>query len=141
MARWLTGLAGVCVLAIAGWAWGTAAESARPTEARLFELRTYYVLPGRMDAMNARFRDHTCKLFQKHGMTIVGFWQPEGKDKDTKLIYILAHANRAAADASWKGFRDDPEWKAVREASEKDGKIVERVESVYMSATDYSPMK
>lgn len=108
---------------------------------RIFELRTYYVLPNRMDAMNARFRDHTCKLFKKHGMDLVGFWQPEGEEGKKKLIYVLAHASKEAADASWKAFSNDPDWKKAREESEKDGKIVEKLERVYMNPTDYSEMK
>jgi hypothetical protein len=106
---------------------------------RLFEMRTYHTLPGRLDALNARFRDHTNKLFVKHGMELVGYWTPQGKD-DT-LFYILAYPSREAREASWKAFQADPEWKAAREASEKDGKIVDKVESVFMDPTDYSPIK
>src|SRR5947209_4603025 len=83
-------------------------------------------LPGKMDALHARFRDHTCELFKKHGMTIVGFWSPTKPDEAAKkLIYILAFPSQEAADKSWAAFRDDPEWKAVRDASEKDGKLVD----------------
>jgi outer membrane protein assembly factor BamB len=111
-------------------------------EARIYELRVYYVLPGRMDAMNARFRDHTCKLFEKHGMKLIGFWQPsDPKEKDRKLIYVLSHASREAADKSWKAFREDPDWIKARDASERDGKIVEKIESTFMSPTDYSYLK
>lgn len=92
--------------------------------------------------MHARFRDHTCKLFEKHGMTLIGFWSPsDPKEAERKLIYVLAFPTREAADKSWKAFRDDPVWKEVREASEKDGKIVEKVESVFMTPTDYSAIK
>lgn len=109
---------------------------------RVFELRTYYAHPGKMDALHARFRDHTCKLFEKHGMTIVGFWSPiDSKQAENKLVYLLAFPSKPAADESWKGFRDDPEWKTAREASEKDGKLVDKVESVYLNPTDYSPLK
>ncbi|MDQ5980283.1 MAG: hypothetical protein QG602_3259 [Verrucomicrobiota bacterium] len=112
-----------------------AAETAAP----VYELRIYTVLPGRMPAMLARFRDHTCKLFEKHGMENIIYWLPvEEKDQD-KLYYILRHASRDAAKASWKGFIDDPEWHKVRDASEADGKIVSKVESTYLATTDYSP--
>jgi hypothetical protein len=109
---------------------------------RVFELRKYYAMPGRLDALNTRFRDHTCALFQKHGMELIGFWVPsEGPEANKVLIYILAFPSKEAKEAAWKGFRDDPEWKKAREESEKDGKIVEKVESTLMSATDYSAIK
>jgi hypothetical protein len=111
-------------------------------DTRIFELRTYHAAPGKLDALNARFRDHTNKLFEKHGMTIIGFWTPtDPKEADKTLIYILAFPSKEAADKSWKAFRDDPEWKTAREASEKDGKLVDKVESVYLNPTDYSPLK
>jgi hypothetical protein len=119
-----------------------AADEEKKVDARVFELRTYHAAPGKMDALHARFRDHTCKLFKKHGMTIVGFWSPtKPEEAEKKLIYILAFPSQEAADKSWAAFRDDPEWKDVKEASEKDGKLVDRVDSVFMKATDYSPMK
>ena len=108
---------------------------------KLYELRVYHVLPGRMKAMNARFRDHTCKLFEKHGMKVIGFWQPVGPEHDKKLIYILAHESKEAAEKSWKAFQKDPDWIKARDASEKDGKIVQKVESTYMNPTDYSHLK
>jgi hypothetical protein len=110
---------------------------------RVYELRTYYTLPGRLDALNKRFRDHTCKLFQKHGMELVGFWTPQDeKDgKTNKLVYILAFPSRDAAKKSWEAFRTDPDWIKARDASEQDGKIVERVESVFLDPTDYSALK
>jgi hypothetical protein len=117
-----------------------AAEPARPAPApRLFEMRTYHTHPGRLDALNARFRDHTNKLFVKHGMDLVGYWTPQ--DKPDTLVYILAYPSREAREASWKAFNADPDWKAAREASEKDGKIVDKVESVFLDPTDYSPIK
>lgn len=115
------------------------AEANRAEAKKLYELRTYTALPGRLDALNKRFRDHTTQLFAKHGMTNVIYLTPA--NGDNKLIYLIAHENEAAAAASWKAFREDPAWKAAREASEADGKIVEKVESVYLNATDYSPMK
>jgi hypothetical protein len=109
---------------------------------RVFELRIYYAAPGKMDDLNARFRDHTCKLFEKHGMTLIGFWtETNPKDKVEKLIYVLAYPSKEAADKSWKAFRDDPVWNKAREASEKNGKLVDKVESYYMKPTDYSAIK
>jgi hypothetical protein len=110
---------------------------------RCFELRTYYAAPGKLEALNARFRDHTSRLFKKHGMKIVGFWIPNDKEQgsENKLIYVLAHKSHDAAKKSWDGFRNDPEWKKARDESEAQGKLLEKVESIFMSATDYSPMK
>jgi NIPSNAP len=116
-------------------------SAAEPEGGKVYELRTYYVVEGRMPAMLKRFRDHTTKLFEKHGMENVGYWTPEGKDGETKLIYIVAHRSREAAEKSWKGFRDDPVWTKARDESEKDGKIVDRLESVYMKGTDFSKLK
>jgi hypothetical protein len=112
-------------------------------DSRCFELRTYHAAPGKFEAMNQRFRDHTCRLFQKHGMELVGFWIPQDKEKgaDTTLIYLLAHKSREAAKQSWAAFVADPEWKKVHAESEANGKLVEKVESVYLSATDYSALK
>src|SRR5438132_10388752 len=98
----------------------------KKAEPRVFEMRTYYAAPGKMQALHTRFRDHTCKLFEKHGMTIIGFWSPiDAKEAETKLVYILAYPSKEAADKSWKAFRADPDWNTAREASEKDGKLVD----------------
>jgi hypothetical protein len=111
---------------------------------RVFELRTYVAVPGKLDALNARFRDHTLALFKKHGMEVVGFWTPTNKETgaDT-LVYVLAHKSRAAADESWKAFRADPVWISAKQASEAkaNGPLTSKVESVYLAATDYSPLK
>jgi hypothetical protein len=114
-----------------------------PGKERVFEMRTYYTLEGRLPALNKRFREHTCDLFKKHGMELIGFWTPiEEKDgKNDKLVYILAYPSKEAAAASWKAFQADPEWIKARDASEKDGKIVKKVESVYLNPTDYSLVK
>ena len=117
-------------------------KGAKKVDGRVFELRTYHAAPGKMDALNARFRDNTVKLFEKHGMTVIGFWVPTEKDEaQKKLVYILAYPSMEAAKKSWEGFRADPDWIAARDASEKDGKLVERIESVYLNPTDYSPLK
>ena len=109
---------------------------------RVFEIRTYTTLPGRLDALQARFRDHTMQIFEKHGMTNVGYWVPQDSArKDNTLIYIISHASRAQADKNWEAFGNDPEWQKVAAESEKDGKIIDKIESVYATATDYSPIK
>lgn len=112
-------------------------------DSRCFELRTYHAAPGKFEAMHARFRDHTCALFKKHGMELVGFWVPTDKDKgaDSTLIYIVAHKSREEAKKSWAAFVNDSEWKKARDESEVGGKLVDKAESVFLSATDYSPMK
>jgi hypothetical protein len=110
--------------------------------ARVFEMRTYYTFPGRLDALHKRFRDHTRKMFEKHGMTNVGYWVPQDAPaRENTLVYVISHASREQARANWAAFGADPEWKKIAEASQVDGKIVERVESVFMDATDYSPLK
>ena len=109
---------------------------------RVFELRTYYAAPGKLNALHARFRDHTNKIFQKHGMTIIGFWTPaDPQTADNTLIYLLAFPSKEAADKSWKEFREDPDWIKAKTESEKNGKIVEKVESVFLNPTDYSALK
>ncbi len=119
-----------------------AGEADTAASGRVFELRTYYAAPGKMKALHARFRDHTNKLFEKHGMTIVGFWVPlDPKEADEKLVYMLAFPSKEAAKKSWDAFHNDPEWNKARAASEVNGKLVDRVESIYMKATDYSPIK
>jgi len=108
----------------------------------IFELRTYYANPGKMEALHARFRDHTNKLFVKHGMTLIGYWNPiDPKQADEKLIYILAYPSKEAATKSWKDFQNDPDWKTALAKSEEKGGLVAKVESVYMNPTDYSPIK
>jgi hypothetical protein len=120
-----------------------AEENEKKVDTRIFELRTYTAAPGKLDALNARFRNHTNKLFEKHGMTIIGFWMPQPqKEGEEKLIYILAYPSKEAADKSWKAFREDPEWRKVVAETEKDGRLLSKPpESVYMKPTDYSPLK
>ena len=109
---------------------------------RVYELRTYYTLPGRLPALQARFRNHTLKIFEKHGMKNVGYWVPQDAPKsENTLIYVISHASREQAKANWAAFSADPEWKKISEESQKDGKIVEKVESVFVDATDYSPIR
>jgi NDP-sugar pyrophosphorylase family protein len=111
-------------------------------QARVFELRTYTAPAGKLDALNARFRNHTRRIFDKYGMKSVGYWVPADspRSEDT-LIYILQHDSRDAAKKSWDAFRQDAEWKVVATESQKDGPIVSKVESVFMNSTDYSAVK
>jgi NIPSNAP len=109
---------------------------------RVFELRTYHTYPGKLEDLKTRFRDHTMKLFEKHGMTNVAYWTPADEPlKDKTLVYVISHESRAAAVTNWAAFRDDPEWKKVSAASEINGKIVEKVDSLFLDPTDFSPMK
>lgn len=110
------------------------------SDSRCFELRTYTVRaegPGSIDLLHDRFRQHTNRLFRKHGMTIVGFWQPLNAGTERTLIYILAYKDGAARDAAWNGFRNDPEWKEVTSKMQ----VGSQVESIFMNSTDYGPMK
>lgn len=119
----------------------------RPTrasaaQARVFELRTYTAPPGRLPDLQRRFREHTLALFARHGMTNVGYWTPQDSARrENTLVYLLAHPSREAARASWAAFIGDPEWQRVRATTEANGPIVERLESVFLEPTDYSPMK
>jgi hypothetical protein len=138
----MAGLIGLGV--VLGW-------SAKPVSAEaegpklVYELRTYTTEPGRLPALHARFKDHTMKLFARHGMKNVIYLTPidaDGKSVDNKLVYLLAHKSQQAAKQSFEAFGQDPEWKAAREASEADGKILSmRPESQFYVPTDYSPMK
>ena len=111
-------------------------------ENRVFEMRTYTCVDGRLDALLTRFRDHTTKIFKKHGMENVGYWVPQDDPThNNTLVYIIAHKSRDAAKRSWDEFRADPEWKKVAAESEANGKIVAKVESVFMDPTDYSGIK
>jgi hypothetical protein len=109
---------------------------------RVFEIRTYTTEPGKLPDLLKRFREHTCQLFEKHGMTNIGYWVPtdEPRSQNT-LIYILAHKSRDAAKQSWKDFQADPDWIKVKDASEANGKIVTKVESIYAAPTDFSAIK
>jgi hypothetical protein len=120
-----------------------AAPSSLAPDSRVFELRTYHVAPGKFEALHARFREHTNDIFKKHGMTVVGFWVPTDADKgrEDTLVYMLAFKDRSAADAAWREFAADPEWQKVKTESEKDGPLTTKIDRLFMSATDYSPLK
>jgi hypothetical protein len=118
---------------------GVAINQAKADDTAVYELRTYTAAPGKMPELQKRFRDHTIQIFEKHGMKSVGYWVSD-KQPDV-LIYILAHKSREAASKSWKEFRADPEWQHVYKESQKNGSLTKKVESVYMSPTDFSPLK
>ena len=106
----------------------------------MYELRVYHTLPGKLPDLLTRFREHTTKLFEKHGIKNVAYWTPvDDPQKSNTLIYIILHPSREAAAANWRAFQDDPEWQSVRDKSEANGKIVEKVDSTYMALTDFSP--
>lgn len=107
-------------------------------DARCYEMRVYYAAPGKLDELNARFRNHTCKLFEKHGMVNIGYWMPV-ENTENKLVYVLAYPSREAREKSWKAFMADPDWQKAWKDSEKNGKLVAKAESTFLEATDYSP--
>jgi hypothetical protein len=108
-------------------------------DTRVYEMRVYYAAPGKLDALHARFRDHTTKLFEKHGLANVGYFVPVGENPDNKLVYFISAPSKEARDKSFKAFASDPDWKKAAAESEKNGKLVAKVESRYLTATDYSP--
>ena len=112
--------------------------AAENKDTRFYEMRIYHAAPGKLDDLNKRFRDHTVKLFEKHGMENIGYWMPIDNTNNL-LIYVLAFPSREARNASFKAFGADSEWKAAQKASEANGKLVNKVESIYMLPTDYSP--
>jgi hypothetical protein len=135
-------LAGVAVGVLAGTAFGPSALGSAQAGGRVFEIRTYTTHDGKLDALNARFRAHTQRLFARHGITSVAYWTPtDAPSSKNTLIYVLAHPDRDAAKRNWDAFRADPEWQKARTASEANGPIVSKIESVFMQPTDYSPLK
>ncbi|MBI3854370.1 MAG: NIPSNAP family protein [Planctomycetes bacterium] len=133
-------LGGLAALALVGVGYAAGAKTERAD--RYFEMRTYITNPGKMPALHARFRDHTAKLFEKHGMTNVGYWSPAtGENAENTLVYILAYPSKEAREKSWKEFADDADWKKAKAESEKEGALVSKVISVFMNPTDYSAIK
>ena len=119
-----------------------ASQRADPKQAltSVYELRVYHAAPGKLGELLVRFREHTTKLFEKHGMKNIAYWTPvDEPDRDNMLIYILQHPSREAATANWKSFQDDPEWKRVKEESEANGKLTEKIDSTFLALTDFSP--
>lgn len=126
-----------------GYAQEAAPSPSLKSSGRLLELRTYYAMPGKLEDIHKRFRDHTLQIFAAHGMTVVGFWGPVYKKdgSENKLVYMLSFKDRQERDAKWKEFATDPEWQKVSKESEANGKILEKVESVFLYDTDYAPAK
>ncbi len=111
-----------------------------PTSTTVYELRIYHVFEGKLDDLLRRFREHTMQLFEKHGIKNVAYWTPTDEPlKGKTLVYIIAHPSREAATANWQAFRDDPEWQSVRDKSEANGKLVEKIDSTYLALTGFSP--
>jgi len=138
----LTGIgAGAAASAIAGvQGIAQAVASAQTGAGVVFELREYHANEGKLDALLARFRDHTITIFKRHGIVSVAYWtSTDDPLKGKTLFYILKHPSREAAIANWAAFHDDPEWKQVSAASEVNGKLVDKVESTFLQLTDFSP--
>ncbi|WP_411280518.1 NIPSNAP family protein [Gemmatimonas sp.] len=130
---------GLMTIALTGFAAGVSVGQSRA--ARVYELRTYTTLPGRLPALHQRFAAHTMRLFEKHGMHNEMYWTPtDSAHRDNTLIYVISHESEAAADRSWKAFRADPQWTEARDASEADGTILAKPpERVFMTLTPFSP--
>jgi hypothetical protein len=146
--RKFSGVLFVTAIFVSGYALGSfRPNQITPVEAaeaanRVFEVRTYTTHEGRLESLHNRFRNHTVGLFEKHGMTNVGYWVPEDSALSTNtLIFVLSYPSREAARESWQAFRTDPEWLQARSASEADGPIVSKVESIYLTPTDYSRLR
>ncbi len=135
-------LAAVLTAAVIGFRFGQITTANAAAGGRVFEIRTYTAAPGKLEALHARFRDHTLAIFKKHNMTSVGYFAPTDEPRSTDtLTYILAFPSRDAAKQSWADFRNDPEWQKVSKESEANGRLVTHVDSVFAEATDYSPLK
>ena len=132
------------VVALLSWCHGPAVAGADEAgqDGRLFELRTYTTNEGKLDALHRRFRDHTIGLFKKHGMDVIGFWTPTDDERSQNtLVYLLAYPNLDARKKAWAAFLADPEWQKAYAASIQGGRLVKKVESVFLKPTDYSPLK
>ena len=122
------------------WASSQRDHGPTPSSTGVYELRVYHAAAGKLPELLARFREHTIKIFDRHGMKSVAYWTPvDEPEKSNTLIYILYHPSREAATANWRSFQDDPEWKSVRDKSEANGKLVEKVDSTFLALTDFSP--
>lgn len=127
------------LLPAVAWASTDLRAAADPADTAVYELRVYHAAEGRLSDLLKRFREHTTKLFEKHGMKNVAYWTPMDEPaKSNMLIYILAHPSREAAAANWKAFQADPDWTSVKEKSEANGKLVDKVDSTFMTKTDFS---
>jgi hypothetical protein len=141
--RTVLGTAVLLAVGLGAFGTGRSVGQGEKANTRVYELRTYTTLPGRLSALNKRFADHTMKLFERHGMRNEMYWVPtDDARKDNTLIYLLSHESPEAAERSWNAFRADPEWIKVRDASEADGKILAKApERVFMRLTEFSPGK
>jgi hypothetical protein len=129
-------------IGFAAGSWHGAAVVEAQNAARVFELRTYTAPEGKLPELQARFRNHTMRIFERHGIKNVGYWVPQDSPaRDNTLIYIISHESREAAKKSWSAFGADPEWQKVAKESQMNGKIVAGITSVYMDPADYSPIK
>lgn len=136
--------AAIALLAIgfAVGSWNASTVTHAQSAGKVYELRTYTAPAGKLPLLQARFRDHTIRIFNNHNMKSVGYWIPQdAPDKDSTLVYIISHESREQARKNWADFQADPEWKKVSAESQVDGPIVSKVVSVFMDATDYSPIK
>ena len=136
----LLGLAAVMVIGMQIKSGANAEGNAAPGS-RVYELRTYHCNEGKLDNLHERFSQHTNPLFVKHGITLIGYWTPTDEGSENTLIYLIAHDSREAAKKNWSAFIADPDWKKAYAESIADGKIVDKIESVYMNPTDYSPLR
>jgi hypothetical protein len=141
-----TKIMAAAALLLTGYAVGRVAPApvaaAQAQPGHVYEMRTYTATDGKLANVNARFRDHTVRIFQNHNMKSIGYWTPlEGPTAETTLVYILEHPSREEARKNWAAFNADPEWQKAKAASEVDGKIVAKAESVFLNPTDYSPIK
>jgi hypothetical protein len=129
----------VCVAAVATSA--SQPGAAPEPQHRLFMLRTYFPRAGQMDAVKRRFREHGVAFFKQHGIEVIGFWTPhDEKEKDSKLVYLIAWPSMDAAKAAWKSFGGDPDRKRVWAEYNKEGDIVDHWEAVYLDPIDFSPL-
>jgi len=143
----LQSIPAIALFPTAAWAAAWAPNSSSPEDparpqssTTVYELRIYHTYEGKLEDLLRRFREHTMQLFEKHGIKNIAYWTPTDDPlKGKTLFYILAHPSRDAATANWKAFGDDPEWKSVRDKSEANGKLVEKVDSTFLSLTDFSP--
>ena len=133
--------AAVAPVFVSGFVVGSAV-TAQSNAKRVYELRTYTAPEGKLGDLDKRFRDHTMRIFKKHGMESVGYWHPQdAPDSANTLIYIITHKDRDTAKKNWADFQADPEWQKVSTESQVNGRIVSKVVSVFMEPTDYSPLK
>src|SRR5437868_8808993 len=120
--------------------WAASLQDPKKASTVVYELRVYHAAPGKLGELLARFRDHTIKIFDGHGIKSVAYWTPvDEPQKSNTLVYILQHPSHEQAAANWKSFQDDPEWKSVKEKSEANGKLTEKIDSTFLVLTDFSP--